>query len=120
MKHLTLILAIALLASCAKEDRVIRYDATCDYCSFYYIGEGGEQGFVTLKGYWITDTIQLTDTTYRIDSTRFTRSWTSTVSIPHDADPYIEGCDHSILGPSTIKMQGNSRTFDVGCVKIEP
>ena len=121
MKHLTLVLSLFLLASCAKDDRVIRYDATCDLCYIEYIGPNAKNILThKVEGYWQYDTIPLSDTTYVVDSTRFSSTWSETVTMHHNDFPYMKVCDWSGRTPATFAINGSTGSVLSGCVRIEP
>lgn len=94
MKHAVL-LAVVLLASCAKEDRPVRYSATCDRCDLWYQSDAKTLTLASLDGSWnvfATDTVvTLVDTTYTIDSTRVLATWSIDVSLEHNARPILRG-----------------------------
>ena len=90
MKHAVL-LAVVLLASCAKEDRPVRYSATCDRCDLWYQSDAKTLTLASLDGSWnvfVADTVvTLVDTTYTIDSTRVLATWSIDVSLEYNARP---------------------------------
>lgn len=121
MKAAYLLLTITLLASCKKDDRVIRYDATCDLCSVEYIGPNAKNILThKVEGYWQYDTIPLTDTTYVVDSTRFTSTWSETVTMQDNDKPYMNVCDWSGRTHAEFAINGTTGSVLSGCVRIEP
>lgn len=108
MKTTVTLIALVLFASCAKEDRTVRYSATCDRCDVWYQSDAKTLTNVSLNGSWdvfVADTLVLgTDTTIVLDSTRVLASWSVGVTLDHDDTPSLKGRNFYESAITEIRM----------------